>query len=86
MGSEGRRSSAYRRVAAEFKTGAYPCWICGERPGTTVDHQPPLSAFPHHTLWQGVYKPACKPCQDSQGGKIGVRALGRTPRPRSRQW
>ncbi len=70
MGSEGRRSSAYRRVSAEFKTGAYVCHLCNERPGTTVDHIPPLSAFPHWRMWQGEYRPACKPCQDRQGGRL----------------
>lgn len=85
MGSEGRRSSAYRRVSAEFRTGQYPCHICGVRPGTTVDHDPPLSTFKHWTLWQGVYRPACRTCQGVQGARIANERQGRS-RPASRQW
>lgn len=72
MGSEGRRSSAYRRLSAEFKTGRYPCHICGLRPGVTVDHVPPLSSFAHHSLWRGRWLPACKPCQSRQGGALAA--------------
>ena len=85
MGSEGRRSSAYRRVSAEFKSGAYVCHICKTRPGLTVDHIPPLSSFPHWRMWQGEYRPACKPCQDRQGGHLSQQVQGRG-RPRSRAW
>lgn len=85
MGSEGRRSSAYRRVSAEYRTGNYPChYGCG-RPGLTVDHIPPLSEFPHHTMWQGKYLPACPTCQSRQGARITNERKG-VARPTSRQW
>lgn len=72
MGSEGRRSAAYRRTAARFQQGDLPCWHCGLRPGTTVDHDPPLSSAPSIAAWHGVYRPACQPCQSKQGGKIAA--------------
>lgn len=86
MGSEGRRSSAYKTVATEFKTGKYVCHLCGEAPGLTVDHDPPLSAFPHWRMWSGRLLPACKSCQDRQGGQIRAEQSGHRPRPRSRVW
>lgn len=70
MGSRGRRSATYRKVRAEFQTGRYLCHICGKRPGVTIDHVPPLSAFDVPEAWQGEYRPACKPCQNKQGADI----------------
>ena len=70
MGSRGRSSPAYRRARAEFASGRFPCWICGLRPGTWVDHVPPLSDFPTPEAWVGRYAPSCPPCQRRQGAQI----------------
>jgi hypothetical protein len=72
--SAGRRSAAYKTAARTFRTGDYPCWLASgpwcTGKGTTVEHDPPLSSFPHWSLWRGRYRPACKPCQDRQGAAI----------------
>lgn len=70
MSSVGRRNAVYVRTRKLFQTGNYLCWICGQRPGTTVDHDPPLSTFPHPNLWKGRLRPACQPCQSEQGKQI----------------
>jgi hypothetical protein len=71
--SAGRRSAAYRRAAAEYRTGRYPCWLhlpgCTGA-GTTVDHDPPLARFPTPDLWHGTYRPACSHCQSIQGNRL----------------
>ena len=69
MSGPGRQSGAYQRQRLEYQQGAH-CWMCGTYGRMTVDHDPPLSSFPHPTQWQGVYRPACKPCQDRQGAQI----------------
>ncbi len=70
MGRDGRRSKAYLTAAREYRTGNHPCHFgCGQ-PGTTVDHQPPLSTAPTPDQWQGVLLPACRRCQSRQGGLI----------------
>lgn len=80
MGSEGRRSAAYRRTAALYRTGNFPCslasgpWCTGQ--GTTVDHHPPLSTVAHPSLWRGEWRPACQPCQSRQGGQIANEMRG----------
>lgn len=89
MGSEGRRSAAYRRFGEYLKQERPPCaiasgpWCTGI--GDTIDHDPPLSAFPHWRLWQGTWRGACKPCQDRQGGQLSQQVQGRG-RPKSRVW
>ena len=71
MGSSaGRRSAAYVRARTLYQTGAYLCHVCGQRPGTSVDHVPPLHTAPHYLLWRGDYLPACLPCQHKEGGTI----------------
>jgi hypothetical protein len=69
-GRTGRNTATYRKTSAIYRTGQYPCWICKQKPGTTVDHDPPLSTFPHPNLWHGTLKPACPTCQSRQGGKL----------------
>jgi hypothetical protein len=88
MGSSaGRRSAAYVRARREFQSGKYKCWIASgpwcTGIGTTVDHDPPLSAFPAPELWRGAFRPACKQCQDRQGADI---RNGRTPHANAWQW
>jgi len=73
MGSEGRRSAAYRKTSALFKTGQFPCHFGCGRPGTTVDHEPPLRDFPNPNDWQGQWLPACRRCQCAQGGRLRTR-------------
>lgn len=74
MRTKARSTVAYRDAARRFKAGAYPChlaagpWCTGR--GTTVDHVPPLSTAHSHDTWRGLYLPACKPCQDRQGGQL----------------
>lgn len=84
MGSEGRRTAAYRRTAAALR--GLPCLECGN-PATHTDHQPPLSTFPHPNLWQGTLLPHCATCSANQGAAIAaqLRAATRTPKP-TRNW
>ncbi len=82
MGSRGRRNATYVKTRELFKTGQWPCHVCGERPGTSVDHVPPLSSFPMPEMWVGRYLPACLPCQRQEGARI---TNGHT-RPKSRRW
>lgn len=84
MGRTGRRSAAYKAAAAEYRAGRYPCWICHERPGTTVDHDPPLSTAAHPALWTGRLRPACPTCQGRQGQRLTT-SLRYGPRT-SRRW
>ena len=70
MGSRGRSSPEYRAARRLYRTGAYPCWICGERPGIWTDHVPALSDFPTPEAWQGRLLPACPTCQRKQGADI----------------
>jgi hypothetical protein len=81
MGSEGRRDRNYLAAKREFQTGQYPCRFGCGRPGTTVDHDPPLSTFGHWTEWTGRYLPACQTCQARQGQAITTRK-----RYRQRRW
>ncbi len=69
-GRLGRNNAAYRAAAAIYRQGQHLCHLCGDRPGTTVDHDPPLSTFPHPNLWHGTLKPACPTCQSRQGNRI----------------
>lgn len=85
-GRQGRNTPAYRVAALTYKTGKYTCHICGENPGTTVDHQPPLSNFPHPNLWHGQLLPACQPCQSKQGNQISQRNRRQKTRVVSRNW
>ena len=78
----GRNSATYKAMRRLFQTGRYPCHICGERPGTTVDHQPPLSTFAHPSQWTGRYYPACSACQSRQGAAI----TNARHRKQSRSW
>lgn len=74
MGSAGRRNAVYTKTRTLYQQGNHPCtlasgpWCTGR--GTTVEHDPPLSTFPHPDLWQGQLLPACKPCQSRQGAAI----------------
>ena len=76
MGRTNRSSPAYRAAAARFKAGRYPCHLelgpaCTGH-GTTVDHCPPIGDMDERTWFArgGVLLPACRPCQDRQGGKL----------------
>ena len=77
MGSSaGRRKADYVKTRTLFQTGQYVCWMCNERPGLTVDHQPPLHLYPNEDAWRaagGTYHPACQPCQSRQGAAIANR-------------
>jgi 5-methylcytosine-specific restriction endonuclease McrA len=70
MSAAGRRHSEYIAARKRFQTGNYTCHICGQQPGLTPDHQPPLANFPHPNLWHGTLQPACQPCQSRQGAAI----------------
>lgn len=70
MGSEGRRSAKYVATRKLFREGRLLCHICGQRPGVTVDHVPPLSSAPHPDLWRGQLKPACAHCNYSHGRRM----------------
>lgn len=85
MGRLGRNTLTYRRTADAYRTGQYPCHMCGIRPGTTVDHVPALTAFAHPSMWRGVLKPACATCQGRQGARITNERKG-VARPQSRTW
>lgn len=77
------RTRAYRHAKVEMR-GA-PCWMCG-RPSDSVDHYPPISAFPPGR-WRGIFRPACLDCQRDQGRRValeGYRGV-RSPLP-SRAW
>ena len=61
------RTSAY--VAAKRSLRGQRCHICGA-PSDTVDHDPPLSSFPDWRSWKGRLRPACRRCQNRQGGRV----------------
>ena len=83
MASPPYTTRAYRAAKAEL-VGA-PCWMCG-KPSTTVDHYPPLSAFPPGR-WVGTFRPACQPCQHAQGERLArERYHGSRPALPSRVW
>ena len=80
------------RVARAALLASHPlCAHCGERPAVEADHQPPLSAFAHPVLWQGVLVPSCKECRLVQAGELSsgraasLRPARRVPEP-SRRW
>lgn len=70
MGKPGYNNPTYLQAQALYRTGRYPCHFGCGRPGTTVDHSPPLSTTPTGGTWRGDLLPACKPCQDAQGGQL----------------
>jgi 5-methylcytosine-specific restriction endonuclease McrA len=43
------------------------CWICGARPGDTVDHVKPLTRGGSN--WPANLRPACRPCNTSKGNR-----------------
>ncbi len=73
MGSSaGRRDKRYVTTRTLYQQTRPPCWL--QYPGctgagTTPDHDPPLSTYPPGQ-WQGVLRPACRHCQDTQGAHI----------------
>jgi len=85
-----RRTWRYRLDrAALLADGPLCAHGCG-RLATVADHQPPLALFHCKAEWLaagGHYVPSCKPCSDSQGGRIGGprRHQAKLPAP-SRAW
>ena len=45
------------------------CVWCGA-PASVADHQPPLSMFPHPSLWEGVLVSSCVTCSAKQGAQV----------------
>lgn len=83
--SRGRRTAAYIAARRYFRQTKAICWLCNERPGTTVDHHPPLHLYPNEQAWAangGQYRPACPTCQSRQGADI----VNQRKRKPSRQW
>ena len=78
------RDHQYRKARKELLASRPLCYWCKEKPATTADHEPPLSAFPDPSLWRGVLLPACLSCNSSRGAKFG-NARRKLPR-RSRNW
>jgi hypothetical protein len=66
----GRDTPEYRAAKRLYRTGRYVCHLCGIRPGTWVDHQPPLADFDNPRAWHGRLLPACPQCQCRQGAEI----------------
>src|SRR5215510_3617491 len=60
-----RATVEYREMLA---TEIVPCHECGER-ATIPDHHPPVSSFPHPSMWEGILLPHCKRCSSRQGAK-----------------
>ncbi len=85
-GRTGRNTPTYQAASALFRTGRYPCHICHQNPGTTVDHDPPLSNFPNPHMWHGQLKPACPTCQSKQGNRIARERQQQKKRATSRKW
>lgn len=86
-------ASAYQRhrkslLTRNRHTNGGLCHYCWAREATVADHQPPLSEFFDYRDWEGELVPSCKPCSDSQGGRIGSarRRRRRTVNRQSRDW
>lgn len=77
------RTKEYK--AACISLAGLPCWKCG-RPSDSVDHDPPLSSFPHSSLWVGRLMPACRPCNFADGARIGNGRRIDRPGTASRVW
>jgi len=77
----GREINAYREW---LRTEIIVCHECGINRATIPDHDPPVSTFPHPSLWSGRYLPHCRKCADRQGAMMRWQRA-KTPSP-TREW
>lgn len=61
----GSASPTQLRARVAFYGGL--CWMCRERPGTTIDHVKPLGSG--GSLWPANCRPACPACNARKGGR-----------------